>query len=146
MQPSLLSVRWERSFKTGLTFRYSFCPLTIQFCYSLSGWPMTKDAGQGFQFPIPETKRAEWLELFCATISGIVWVDQRYLWLVNGFLEYHRPIRTNTCLAKHSQQSLRPKLVPILLRVTQVVNDNLPKIRNCSSDYQSVLSQKQVVL
>ena len=38
---------------------------------------MTKDAGQSFQFPIPKTKRAEWLELFCATIFGIVWVDQR---------------------------------------------------------------------
>ena len=58
MQPSLLSVRCERSFKTGLTFRYSFYPLTIQFSYSLSGWPMTKDAGQIFQIPIPEMVRS----------------------------------------------------------------------------------------
>ena len=26
---------------------------------------MKKDAGQVFQFPSPETKRAEWLEPFC---------------------------------------------------------------------------------
>ena len=146
MQSSLLSVSWERSFNTRLTFRYSFCPFTIQFSYSLSGWQMTKDAGNVFQFPIPEKKRAEWLEPFCATTSGIVWVDKRYLWLVNGYLEYHRPIRTNACPPKWSQQSLCPKLVPMLLRATQVGNDNLPKIWNCSSDYQSVLSQKQVVL
>ena len=54
-------------------------------------------------------------------ISGMVWVDKRYLWLVNGCLEYHRPIRTNTCPPKPSQKSLYSKLVPILPRVSEVV-------------------------
>ena len=50
---------------------------------------------------------------FGAKISGIVRVDKRYLWLVNGCLEYHRPIITSACPLKRSQTSLRPKLVPI---------------------------------
>ena len=51
----------------------------------------------------------------------MVWVDKRYLWLVNGCLECHRPIRTNTCPPKRFQKSLHPKLVPILSRVSEVV-------------------------
>ena len=59
---------------------------------------------------------------FGAKISGIVRVDKRYLWLVNGCLEYHRPIITSACSLKRSQTSLRPKLVPILLHVSEVGN------------------------
>ena len=59
---------------------------------------------------------------FGAKISGIVRVDKRYLWLVNGCLEYHRPIITSACPLKRSQTSLRPKLVPILLHVSEVGN------------------------
>ena len=51
-------------------------------------------------------------------ISGIISLDKRYLWLVNGFLEYHPPIITNTCPPKRSQKSLRLKLVSILLRLS----------------------------
>ena len=36
--------------------------------------------------------KKEWVQAFGATISGIVWVDKRNLWLVNGCLGYHRPI------------------------------------------------------
>ena len=36
----------------------------------------------------------EWLQTLGATMSGIVWVDKRYLWLVNDCLEYHQPIIT----------------------------------------------------
>jgi len=58
---------------------------------------------------------------FGATISGIIWVDKRYLWLVNGCLDYHRPIITSTTQTipdiisalKRPQTSFRPKLVPI---------------------------------
>ena len=50
---------------------------------------------------------------FGARISGIVWVDKRYLRLVNGCLDYHRPIITSACPLKRSHTSLRPKLVPI---------------------------------
>ena len=60
---------------------------------------------------------------FGAKISGIVRVDKRYLWLVNGCLEYHRrPIITSACPLKRSQTSLRPKLVPLLLHVSEVRN------------------------
>ena len=59
---------------------------------------------------------------FGAKISGIVRVDKRYLWLVNGCPEYHRPIITSACPLKRSQTSLRPKLVPILLHVSEVRN------------------------
>ena len=59
---------------------------------------------------------------FGAKNSGIVQVDKRYLWLVNGCLEYHRPIITSACPLKRSQTSLRPKLVPILLHVSEVGN------------------------
>ena len=52
---------------------------------------------------------------FGTTISGIVWVDKHYLWLVNGCLEYHQPIITNTCPPKQTQKSMRPRLVLILL-------------------------------
>ena len=82
---------------------------------------MTKDAGQIFQIPIPEMVRSFQRNDFWDSLG-------RPALLVNGCLEYHRPIITNACLAKQSQQSLCPKLVPILLRVTQVGNDNLPKI------------------
>ena len=56
-----------------------------------------------------------------ATISGFVWVDKHYLWLVNGCLEYHRPIITNTCPPTRPQKSLYPKLVRILPGVSEVV-------------------------
>ena len=64
----------------------------------------------------------EWIQTFGATVSGVVWVDKRYmyLWLVNSCLEYHRPIITNACPPKQSQKSLHPKLVPILPRVSEV--------------------------
>ena len=51
-------------------------------------------------------------------------VDKRYLWLVNGCLEYHRPIVTNPCPPKRSQKSLHQKLVPILPRVSEVGNSH----------------------
>ena len=51
-------------------------------------------------------------------------VDKRYLWLVNGCLEYHRPIVTNPFPTKRSQKSLHQKLVPILPRVSEVGNSH----------------------
>ena len=51
-------------------------------------------------------------------------VDKRYLWLVNGCLEYHRPIVTNPFPTKRSQKSLHQKLVPILPRVSDVGNSH----------------------
>ena len=51
--------------------------------------------------------------------SGIVWEDKRYLWLVDGWLKYHRSIITNAC---PPQKSLHPKLVPILPKVSEMVN------------------------
>ena len=52
---------------------------------------------------------------FGARISGIIWADKWYSWMVNGCLEYHRPIITNTYPPKKSQKSLHPKLVPFSL-------------------------------
>ena len=46
------------------------------------------------------------------------WEWVQVLWLVNGFLEYHPPIITNTCPPKRSQKSLRLKLVSILPRLS----------------------------
>ena len=73
------------------------------------------------------------------TISGIVWVDKRYLWLFYGCLEYHRPIITNACPSKRSQISLQPELVSILPRfpkwkITQIslsVTSYSPSSNNC---------------
>ena len=39
----------------------------------------------------PHSKK-ERVQAFGATICGIVWVDKRNFWLVNGCLGYHRPI------------------------------------------------------
>ena len=55
----------------------------------------------------------KWVQAFGAVISGIVWEDKRYLWLVHGCFEYHRPFITNACQTK--QKSLHPELVPTLL-------------------------------
>ena len=62
----------------------------------------------------------ELVQAFGATISGIVWVDKRYCWSVNSWLEYHRPIITNACPTKRFQKSLYPKLVAILPIVYEV--------------------------
>jgi len=70
-----------------------------------------------YKFPIPETIRQMGKSL-CATISEIILVDKRCIWLVNGCLEYHRPIITDACPPKQSQKSLHPKLVTILPRVS----------------------------
>ena len=53
------------------------------------------------------------------TISGMVWADKRYIWLVSGCLEYHRPIIINPCPPKRYQKSLRRKLVPMALIVLE---------------------------
>ena len=45
-------------------------------------------------------------------------VDTRSFWLVNGFLEYHRPIITNFCPPKWFKESLHSKLVPIPLIIS----------------------------
>ena len=42
-------------------------------------------------------------------------MDKRFLWLVIGCLEYHRPIISNACPLKQSQKSLHPQLVPFSL-------------------------------
>ena len=72
--------------------------------------------------PLPFSVRVklqgEWVQVFGAMISGIILLDKRYLWLINGFLEYHPPIITNTCPPKWSQKSLRLKLVSFLPRVS----------------------------
>ena len=44
----------------------------------------------GREFSILETVRGNWEQAFGATTSGIVYVDKRYLWLVNGCLRYHQ--------------------------------------------------------
>ena len=62
----------------------------------------------------------ERVQAFAATISGIVWVDKRCLWLFNVCLEYHRPITTNACPPKPSQRSLHPTLEPTLPSVSKV--------------------------
>ena len=62
------------------------------------------------------------VEAFDAKISGIVWVDKHYLWLVNSCLEDHRPIIISTCPPKQSLKSLFPTLVPVLLKGSEVEN------------------------
>ena len=69
----------------------------------------------------PESIRGKCTSFRCNDFWG-VWVDKRYLWLVNGCLEHHRPIITNACSPKRSQKSLRRKLVPIPLIVSGVWN------------------------
>lgn len=45
----------------------------------------------------------EGYKLFGATMSGIVWLGGRKLWLVNGCLEYHQPVITNASPPKRLQ-------------------------------------------
>ena len=59
-----------------------------------------------------------WVQAFGST------VNKRWLWLVNGCLEYHRPIITNACPPKWSQKSLRVKFVAIPLTVCEVGNSS----------------------
>ena len=73
---------------------------------------------------------------FRRTISGIVWVGKRYLWLVNGCLGYHRPIVTNACPSKWSQRSLLPQLVPILPRVAEGRNAEILQWEICAKGKQ----------
>ena len=62
------------------------------------------------------------VQVFDAKISGIVWVDKHYLWLVNSCLEDHRTIIISTCPPKQSLKSLFPTLVPVLLKGSEVKN------------------------
>ena len=68
----------------------------------------------------------DWIQAFGGTISGIIWVDKHYLWLVNGCREYQWPIIANVCPSKRSQKSLRRKLVPTPLIASAVGNCEFP--------------------
>ena len=59
-----------------------------------------------------------WVQAFGST------VNKRWLWLVNGCLQYHRPIITNAFPPKWSQKSLRLKPLPIPLTVCEVGNSS----------------------
>ena len=52
--------------------------------------------------------QGEWVQVFGAMISGIVWVDKRHSWLVNSGLEYHRPIITNACPNQTNPEIIAP--------------------------------------
>ena len=54
--------------------------------------------GRTYQFPIPEKLQGDWVQAFVAMISGIIYVDKRYLWLVYGCLENDRPTIPETTL------------------------------------------------
>ena len=80
------------------------------------GWyPVARSANltQGLnfhlQFPTPKTIRR----------MGTSFQNNDF-WLVNGCLEYHRPVTTNACPPKQSQKSLHPKLVPVIQRASEV--------------------------
>ena len=45
-----------------------------------------------------------------------------YLWLINSFLERNWPLMTNACPTKRSHNSLQPKVVPILRKVSEMRN------------------------
>ena len=67
--------------------------------------------------------KGNWYKLSAQRFVWIVWVDKRYMWLVNGCLDYRRPIITIACPPKRSQvKSLRRKLVPISLILSGVGN------------------------
>ena len=61
----------------------------------------------------------EWIQAFGATGFGIVWLDKRSFWLVNGCVEYHWTIITNFCPPKWLKESLHSKLVlfPLIILV-----------------------------
>ena len=71
------------------------------------------------QIPYCRNYKGNWYKLSAQRFVWIVWADKRYLWLVNGCLEYRRPIITIACPPKRSQMKLlRRKLVPISLLVS----------------------------
>ena len=73
--------------------------------------------------------------------------DKRRLWLVNGCLEYHRPIITNACQSKLSQKSLHSKFAPILPRLCEVGNTGTLSYRcvftHVASIYANLLEQQK---
>ena len=73
-----------------------------------------------FLFPTSETIKTNCVWAFGAAISGIAWVDKRYLWLGKGCLEYDRPIITDACPPKPSQKSPQPNFQLILPRDSEV--------------------------
>ena len=106
------------SFK-GIT-RKSYPLLFTKNALNLEKYPLSHPSAlDNFPFQKLEGKL---VQAFGATISGTIWVDKRWLWLVNGCLGYHRPIITNACSPKRSQNSLRLNLVSILPRDSKVEN------------------------
>ena len=98
----ILCVDWKRITKVKLGFISDSVVWRPGFVHlkSLERGKITEHA-----FPLSLSKReiipfqkltGEWVQAFGATIFGIVWMDQRYLWLVNGCLGYHRPIKKLT--------------------------------------------------
>ena len=67
----------------------------------------------------------EWIQAFGATGFGIVWLDKRSFWLVNGCVEYHWTIITNFCPPKWLKESLHSKLVlfPLIILVGNTAVD-----------------------
>ena len=80
--------------------------------------PHTKQIFFPPQVSTETVRPGERIQAFGAKGFGIVWLDKRSFWLVNGCLEYHRPIITNFCPPKWLKESLHSKLVPILLIIS----------------------------
>ena len=98
--PTKITFAWLISFVCRLHgFISGICSMEVGFVLLKSTLERGKISEHGF--PLFLSKReiipfqklsGEWVEAFGATTFGIVWVDKRYLWLVNCCLGYHRPI------------------------------------------------------
>ena len=107
----LSNVRFNgvKSYKTNVTGETRFILRNgrVKGQSSQSHLPMTKRCNN----PIHYSVRA-WVQAFGAKIFGIVWLDKRYLWLVNGWIP---STNHNQHLAiQMIPKALHPKPVPHL--------------------------------
>ena len=66
--------------------------------------------------------QGKWIQALGAVISGIFWLDKRWLWLVDGVQSNHYSFTSKACLPKQSQKSLRRKHVTIPVMVSGMGN------------------------
>ena len=80
-------------------------------------WKPNLIPGVSSSFNIPHARKfkREWVLAFITTIYGTVWVDKRYLWFVNGCIEYHRPIITTVCHPNDPRNHCAQRLYPSFL-------------------------------
>ena len=139
----LSNVRFNgvKSYKKCYTSKIGFKPRNgrVKGQSSQSYLPMTYRCNN----PIHYSVKA-WIQAFGAKIFGIVWLDKRHLWLVNGWIP---STNHNAWPPKRTQKALHPKPVPLLLFVSEVGNHEVVELQkymyigNCYQEKENAIGQ-----